>query len=57
MNRVKDAYLFACFMCRYMTKKLLSFANGECCEESADNPMNQELLLSGHLVLMLLKVP
>ncbi|KAK7111027.1 DNA-directed RNA polymerase I subunit RPA2-like [Littorina saxatilis] len=39
----------------YMTKKLLSFAKGECAEESADNPMNQELLLSGHLLLMLLK--
>ncbi|XP_076461526.1 DNA-directed RNA polymerase I subunit RPA2-like [Babylonia areolata] len=39
----------------YMGRKLLSFAKGECCEESADNPMNQELLLSGHLVLMVLK--
>jgi DNA-directed RNA polymerase I subunit RPA2 len=39
-----------------MTKKLLTFAKGECAEESADNPMNQELLLSGHLLLLLLKV-
>ncbi|KAK7499458.1 hypothetical protein BaRGS_00009433 [Batillaria attramentaria] len=39
----------------YMTQKLFSFAQGRCAEESADNPMNQELLLSGHLVLMVLK--
>ena len=42
---------------RYMAKKLLCFAVGNCAEESADSPMNQELLLSGHLLLMLLKVP
>ncbi|KAL8613329.1 hypothetical protein ACOMHN_052569 [Nucella lapillus] len=39
----------------YMTRKLLAFAQGQCCEESADNPMNQELLLSGHLMLMMLR--
>ncbi|XP_041365759.1 DNA-directed RNA polymerase I subunit RPA2-like [Gigantopelta aegis] len=39
----------------YMTKKLFAFAKGECAAESADNPMNQELLLGGHLYLMVLK--
>lgn len=39
-----------------MTQKLFTFAKGGCAEESADNPMNQELLLSGHLILLVLKV-
>ena len=40
----------------YMTRKLFAFAKGECANESADNPANQEVLLGGHLYLMTLKV-
>lgn len=40
----------------YMTQKLFAFATGKCGEESADNPMFQELLLSGHLMQLVLKV-
>jgi DNA-directed RNA polymerase beta subunit len=40
----------------YMTRKLFSFAKGECCAESADNPMFQEVLLGGHLYQKALKV-
>ncbi|XP_013402434.1 DNA-directed RNA polymerase I subunit RPA2 [Lingula anatina] len=39
----------------YMTRKLFAFAKGECAAESADNPMFQEVLLGGHLFLMVLK--
>ena len=39
-----------------MTKKLFDFAKGKCAAESADNPMFQEVLLGGHLYLMVLKV-
>ncbi|XP_064598141.1 LOW QUALITY PROTEIN: DNA-directed RNA polymerase I subunit RPA2-like [Liolophura sinensis] len=39
----------------YMTQKLFVFAKGGCATESADNPMNQEVLLGGHLYLMVLK--
>lgn len=39
-----------------MTKKLFAFAKGECAAESADNPMTQEVLLAGHLYLMVVKV-
>lgn len=39
-----------------MTQKLFAFAKGGCAAESADNPMNQEVLLGGHLYLMVLKV-
>ncbi|KAL3881452.1 hypothetical protein ACJMK2_027894, partial [Sinanodonta woodiana] len=39
----------------YMTQKLFAFAKGECSAESSDNPMNQEILLGGHLYLMVLK--
>ena len=41
---------------RYMVRKLFAYAKGECCMENADNPMFQELLLGGHLYLMVLKV-
>lgn len=37
-----------------MTRKLFSFVKGQCCAESADNPANQELLLGGHLYLIVL---
>ena len=40
----------------YMTRKLFDFAKGRCAAESADNPMFQEVLLGGHLYLMVLKV-
>ena len=40
----------------YMTRKLFDFAKGRCSAESADNPMFQEVLLGGHLYLMVLKV-
>ena len=39
-----------------MTKKLFSFAKGECAAESGDSPMVQEILLPGHLYQMVLKV-
>ena len=39
-----------------MTRKLYSFAGGECASESADNPMFHEVLLPGHLYQMLMKV-
>ncbi|XP_064648156.1 DNA-directed RNA polymerase I subunit RPA2-like [Lineus longissimus] len=37
-----------------MTRKLYTFAKGECSAESADNPMFQEILLGGHLYQMVL---
>ena len=39
-----------------MAKKLYAAVAEECVLESADNPMNHELLLGGHLFLMVLKV-
>lgn len=39
----------------FMTRKLFAFAKKECAAESADNPMNHEILLSGHLYLEVLK--
>lgn len=39
-----------------MARKTYSLANGECMAETADSPMNQEILLGGHLYLMYLKV-
>ena len=44
------------FFNRYMTQKLYSLVNDKCAVESPDNPMNQELLLGGHLYLMVIKV-
>ncbi|XP_014679308.1 PREDICTED: DNA-directed RNA polymerase I subunit RPA2-like, partial [Priapulus caudatus] len=41
----------------YMTRKLYAFAKHECSSESPDNPAYQEVLLAGHLYLMVLKVP
>lgn len=38
-----------------MTRKLFALAKGDCAIESPDNPMNQEVLLAGHLYLMVLK--
>ena len=39
-----------------MAKKTYALAVGKCLPESADSPMNQEILLGGHLYLMILKV-
>ncbi|XP_077978209.1 DNA-directed RNA polymerase I subunit RPA2-like [Glandiceps talaboti] len=39
----------------FMVRKLFSFAKGECAAENLDSPMNQEVLLGGHLYLMYLK--
>lgn len=38
-----------------MIRKLFAVAKGECAVESPDNPMNHEVLLAGHLYLMVLK--
>ncbi|XP_070550165.1 DNA-directed RNA polymerase I subunit RPA2-like [Ptychodera flava] len=38
-----------------MVRKLFSFARGECAADNTDSPMNQEVLLGGHLYLMYLK--
>ncbi len=40
----------------FMTRKLYALALGRCAAESADSPSNQEVLLGGHLYLMVLKV-
>ena len=37
-------------------QKLYALVNDKCAPESPDNPMNQELLLGGHLYLMVIKV-
>ena len=37
-------------------RKLFALVNGKCSSESSDSPMNQEVLLGGHLYLMALKV-
>ena len=39
-----------------MTQKLFALANDKCAPESPDNPMNQEILLGGHVYLLVLKV-
>ena len=39
-----------------MTQKLFAHANDKCAPESPDNPMNQEILLGGHVYLLVLKV-
>ncbi|XP_015771434.1 PREDICTED: DNA-directed RNA polymerase I subunit RPA2-like [Acropora digitifera] len=39
----------------FMARKLFAFAQDKCAEESADNPMLQEVLLPGHLYNMCLK--
>ncbi|XP_064456531.1 DNA-directed RNA polymerase I subunit RPA2-like [Ornithodoros turicata] len=39
----------------FMVKKLFALVKGECAVESTDNPMNHEVLLAGHLYLMVLK--
>ncbi len=39
-----------------MVRKLFAFVSGKCCVDNADAPANQELLLPGHLYLMVLKV-
>ena len=48
--------LLTVFFCRFMARKLHAFAAGDCMAESADSPMNQEILLGGHFYLMVLKV-
>ena len=47
-----DPHTFSSFMSR----KLYALSSGRCSPESADSPMNQEILLGGHLYLMILKV-
>ena len=39
-----------------MTQKLFALANEKCAAETPDNPMNQEILLGGHVYLLVLKV-
>lgn len=39
----------------YMIKKLYALASGETVQDNADSPVNQELLLPGHLLLMVYK--
>lgn len=43
-------------MCSLAIRKLFAVVNGKCSVESTDSPMNQEVLLGGHLYLMALKV-
>lgn len=43
-------------MCSLAIHKLFAVVNGKCSAESTDSPMNQEVLLGGHLYLMALKV-
>ena len=43
------------FDCRFMIQKLFALVSGRCGPDSADSPMNQEVLLGGHLYLMVLK--
>ncbi|KAK2570429.1 DNA-directed RNA polymerase I subunit RPA2 [Acropora cervicornis] len=40
---------------KHLIQKLFAFAQDKCAEESADNPMLQEVLLPGHLYNMCLK--
>uniref|UniRef100_A0A8C4X1E9 DNA-directed RNA polymerase subunit beta n=1 Tax=Eptatretus burgeri TaxID=7764 RepID=A0A8C4X1E9_EPTBU len=40
----------------FMTQKLFAFAKGECAEENPDSPLTQEVMTSGHLYLLHLKV-
>ena len=49
-----DLSLFS--YCRFMAQKLFALVNEKCAVETPDNPMNQEVLLGGHLYLMVLKV-
>lgn len=39
-----------------MMQKLFALANDKCASETPDNPMNQEILLGGHVYLLVLKV-
>lgn len=39
----------------FMLRKCLALASGECCPDNTDSPMNQEVLLPGHLFQMYLK--
>jgi len=39
-----------------MTQKLFSLAHDKCAVETPDNPMNQEVLLAGHVYQIVLKV-
>jgi DNA-directed RNA polymerase I subunit RPA2 len=41
--------------CRFVIRKLYAFAHGEIVGDNPDSPMNQELLLPGHLFNMLFK--
>lgn len=52
----KYAHKFVSISNSFMTRKLYALVLGECVPESPDCPMNQEVLLGGHLYLMVLKV-
>eukprot|EP00163_Fabomonas_tropica_P004327 TRINITY_DN13816_c0_g1_i1.p1 TRINITY_DN13816_c0_g1~~TRINITY_DN13816_c0_g1_i1.p1 ORF type:complete len:1143 (-),score=294.48 TRINITY_DN13816_c0_g1_i1:13-3441(-) len=39
----------------YMIRKLYAFVGGEISEDNADSPMNQEILVGGHLYTMMIK--
>ena len=39
-----------------MMRKLFALVSGECVSDSPDSPMNQELMLPGHLYCAFLKV-
>jgi len=47
---------FCFYSCSLATRKLFALVNGKCSPETTDSPMNQEILLAGHLYLMALKV-
>ena len=38
-----------------MIRKLFALVSGECIPDAPDSPMNQEILLGGHLYLAVLK--
>lgn len=56
MCMMPDCCLLLPLYCSFMTRKLYALALGKCAAESADSPMMQEVLLGGHLYLMVLKV-
>lgn len=43
------------FLLAYMTQKLVALVNGECAPESPDNPQFQEGLVSGHIILLIIR--
>ena len=41
---------------RCLLQKLINFVQGKCVDTTADSPMVQEILTSGHLIAILLRV-